>query len=89
MNLVATSSFRNHAPDKIKVEGAIHPLHIHKGARFSVGGNAPLEKLNADEKRIVVELNIAGRIVEESQAALVAKIDAEVEQERISAERKK
>ncbi len=78
MKLVATSDFRNQAPDKISVAGALHPQHIHKGARFSIGDEKPLEKLTPEEKRLVVELNCAGRIVEPSQVELVAKIDAEV-----------
>ena len=78
MKLVATSDFRNPAPDKISVAGALHPLHVHKGARFSIGGDVPFEKLVSDEKKLVVELNNAGRIVEPSQIELVAKIDAEI-----------
>ena len=61
MKLVATSDFRNQAPEKISVAGALHPLHIHKGARFSIGGDSPLEKLTPEEKRLVVELRRAHR----------------------------
>lgn len=78
MKLVAASDFRNPAPDKIKVAGAVHALHIHKGARFCIGEDAPFEKLNPQEQRLVVLLNTSARIVEESQAEAVAKIDAEV-----------
>ena len=78
MKLVATSSFRNTAPAKIIVADQIAPLHVHKGARLEIGGDAPFEKLTPDDKKLVTELNIAGRIVEAERTEIVAKIDAEV-----------
>lgn len=83
MNLIATSDFRN--PDLQLIEAdseLINPLHIHKGARFSIGESKPFDKLNAAQKRLIVELNAAGRIVEDTQKELVARIDAEVKQEK-------
>jgi hypothetical protein len=76
MRLVATGNFRG--SPLIKCEKQINPLHVHQGARFSIGGDLPLDKLKPEEQRFVAELNIAGRIVEVSQVELVAKIDAEV-----------
>lgn len=87
MHLVATSDFRS--SPLIKCEGALHPLHIDKGARFSIGDDKPLEKLSPAEQRFVAELNCAGRIVEASQVELVAKIDAEATAERAAASRRK
>lgn len=78
MKLVSTSNFRNPQPGKITVAGALHPQHIHKGARFEIGGDAPFDKVEPDDKRLVTLLNTAGRIVEASQVELVAQIDAEV-----------
>ena len=53
--------------------------HVHKGARFTIGGDTPFEKLSAADKRLVGELNNAGRIVDaDSQKDLVARIDKEV-----------
>lgn len=79
MKLVATSDFRNPNPEKIDVgDDKIHDLHIHKGARFSIGGDAPFEKLSANDKKLVVELNASGRIVSEDQTEKVKQIDAEV-----------
>jgi hypothetical protein len=86
--LVATSNFRNTAPDKINVADKVNDLHVHKGARFSIGGDLPLEKLTADEKKLAVELNCAGRIVEVSQVELVAKIDEEVKMAEAIAKKK-
>ena len=80
MKLVCASDFRNIAPDKIQIEDALHELHVHKGARFEIGGAAPFDKLQASDKRLVVELNSAGRIVSEDQTEAVKKIDAEVAQ---------
>jgi hypothetical protein len=76
MKFVSTANFRG--SPLIKCEKQIHPLHVHKGARFSIGGDLPMEKLTPAEQKFVAELNIAGRIVEVSQVELVAKIDAEV-----------
>lgn len=79
MKLVATSDFRNPNVEKIDVgANKIHDLHIHKGARFSIGGDLPFEKLSAADKKLVVELNVAGRIVEESQKEKAKQIDDEV-----------
>ena len=86
MKLVATSDFRNPDVEAIDV-GAdkIADLHIHKGARFAIGNDLPFEKLNASQKKLVVELNAAGRIIEESQKEKVAAIDKEVAAEKAKA----
>jgi hypothetical protein len=80
---VAASDFRNPDVEKIDV-GAdkIHDLHVHKGARFEIGGGLPFEKMTAADKRLVSELNAAGRIVYDEQKELVARIDAEVEADK-------
>ena len=80
MKLVCASDFRNTTPDRIEIDDAVNAKHVHKGARFTIGGDAPLEKLSAADKRLVGELNNAGRIVDESQKDLVARIDEEVKQ---------
>lgn len=81
MKLVAVSAFRNTNPGRIKVEGALHANHVHKGARLSIGGDLPLEKLSQEDRDLVVLLNIANRIVEPSQTEAVAAIDAEAKAE--------
>lgn len=79
MKLVATSDFRNTHTDKIDVgDDKIADSHVHKGARFSIGGDVPLEKLSGADKRLVAELNAAGRIVYADQTEKVKAIDAEV-----------
>ena len=79
MNLVATSDFRNPDPETIDLGAdAKHKLHVHKGARFAIGGDLPIEKLSASQKKLVAELNAAGRIVDEGQKEAVKAIDAEV-----------
>lgn len=83
MKLVATSDFRNPDVETIDV-GAdkVHDLHISKGDRFEIGGELPFEKLSAEKKKLIVELNAAGRIVEASQTEKVKAIDAEVAAEK-------
>jgi hypothetical protein len=86
MKLVATSDFRNNNPDRIKLDDAQHDLHVHKGARLSIGDELPFEKLPAADKKLVVELNAAGRIVAEDQTEKVKQIDAEVKAEKAAEE---
>jgi hypothetical protein len=81
MKLVATSDFRNPRPSSIDHDERQHESHIHKGARFDIGGDLPLEKLSVDDKKLISLLNSAGRIVEASQTDKVKAIDAEVAQE--------
>ena len=77
---MATSDFRN--TNKIKIEGALHPLHIHKGATFELDENdGPTAQLNGS-------LNAAGRIIDpDKQKDEAAKILAEVELEAKSAKK--
>ena len=82
MKFVSASSFRNTHHDLIKVTDPLNGNHVHKGARFAVGGNLPLEDLSEREKELVAILNRTGRIVAASQTEDVAKIDAEVKGEK-------
>ena len=83
MNLIAASDFRNPDPQLIEAESELlHEMHIHKGCRFSIGKNLPLEKLSQSQKNLVATLNREGRIVSDTQKDLVARIDAEVEHEK-------
>lgn len=84
MKLVATSDFRNPDPETIDIgNDRVHDFHISKGARFQIGQpDQPFEKLTGPQKKLVVELNAAGRIVEESQKDKVAQIDKEVADEK-------
>lgn len=88
MKLVATSDFRISDPSAIEVESeSLHENHVHKGARFSIGGDLPFEKLPANAKKLVVELNVSGRIVSTDQTEKVKAIDAEVAQEAKAAKK--
>ena len=85
MKLVATSNFR--APTGVEImfeKNSPHPLHVGKGARFSIGGDTPLEKLPHKEQRIIAELNRSGRIVNAENVDAVAAIDAELAAETIT-----
>jgi hypothetical protein len=78
MKLMATSDFRN--THKLKIPGALHPLHVHKGAIFEVD--------ETDEKTstYIRALNAAGRIIDpDKQPEAVEKILEEIEQEKIYA----
>ncbi len=79
MKLISTSSFR--APVGVEIvfeKKSVHPLHVGKGARFSIGGETPLEKLDVKTQRVIAELNISGRIVDASNTDAIALIDAEL-----------
>jgi len=90
MNLVATSNFRNTSPEVIDVTDPLHPNHIHKGARIQIGGDKLIDQLTAGQKRLVAELNAAGRIVDaDKQKDDVKRIDAEVIAEKKQADAEK
>lgn len=82
MKLVATSDFQNPRPATIDHADREHDLFIHKGARFSIGEDAPFEKLAPEDKKLVALLNSAGRIVAEEDKDKVALIDKEVTAEK-------
>ena len=89
MQLIAASDFRNTAPDKIEVESGVkHSEHVHKGARFSIGGNLPFEKLTASDKKLVVELNASGRIISVEQKELAKRVDSEVASADLAAKKR-
>lgn len=77
---MATSDFRN--TNKIKIEGALHPLHIHKGATFDLDEN------DGATAQLIGALNAAGRIIDTDKQPEVAKtILAEVASEAKAAEK--
>ena len=80
MKLIATRSFRN-IGQRIEVEGAVHPLHIGKGQRFEIGtGNdiREMKKHDRDSVELIGRLSLAGCIGDASDAALCAKVEAEL-----------
>jgi hypothetical protein len=80
MKLIATRSFRN-IGGAIEVEGAVHPLHIGKGQRFEIGtGNdiREMKKHDRDSVELIGRLSLAGCIGDASDAALCAKVEAEL-----------
>lgn len=77
---MATSDFRN--THKIKIEGATHALHIHKGATFELDENDP------NGPQLIGSLNAAGRIIDpEKQPEIAKNILAEVEAEAKAAKK--
>ncbi|MGD0258967.1 MAG: hypothetical protein ABSD29_03990 [Verrucomicrobiota bacterium] len=88
MKFIATHSFRN-VGGKIKVENALHPEHIHKGAIFEIGTEPTLKALaKADHKNgeLAARLLMALCVVE-ATVENIAKVSAELEQDRVRAER--
>ena len=80
MKLIATRSFRN-TGQRIEVEGALHPLHIGKGATFEIGQGTDLvamKRLDRDSVELIGRLSLAGCIGDASDAALCAKVEAEL-----------
>ena len=81
MQLIATRAFyRVPAFECIEIKGAVHPKHIHKGARFTLGDFAAgdiAKKPASDEKKIAAMLIATGCAVEATPEN-VAKVEAEV-----------
>ncbi len=83
MKLIATRPFRN-IGQRIEVEGALHPLHIAKGATFEIGtGNdlAVMKKHDRDSVELIGRLSLAGCIGDASDAVLCAKVESELAEE--------
>jgi hypothetical protein len=81
MNLIALRPFRNHG--KIHVEDALHPQHIERGQRFSVGEADTLKELEASDHKsgkLVASLilaTVAAPWTPESEAKVMAENSAE------------
>ena len=83
MKLIATRSFRN-TGQRIEVEGALHPLHIGKGATFEIGQGTDLvamKRLDRDSVELIARLSLAGCIGDATDAVLVAKVESELADE--------
>jgi hypothetical protein len=94
MKLIALRGFKNnskgnvvfdtgHAPTS--KEGSDdkgrHPLGVHKGAIFSIGGDAAFDDLSNDLKFLYAQLASAKCIGDGNDPKLVAKVNKECEQE--------
>ena len=88
MEFIATCSFRN-VGGKIKIENALNPEHVHKGAIFDIGTAETLKGL-AKEDQKTAELAarlIMAKCAEPATPETIARVEAELEQERKRAER--
>lgn len=84
MKLIAIRSFKN--PQRVlTIKNALHPDHVHMGARFDIGGDVPREKLKKDERALIDQLAIACCISEQTPE-VCKKVDEQVRlaQERIA-----
>jgi hypothetical protein len=89
MKLVANKSFANNTKPPIELDWYVKgadgkPLknHIHKGARFAIGTADEFDNLTPDEKITVSQLMVSYSVVAASDAAAVAKIDAEIAEDK-------
>jgi hypothetical protein len=83
MKLIATRSFRN-TGQRIEVEGALHPLHIGKGATFEIGQGTDLvamKRLDRDSVELLGRLSMAACIGDATDATLCAKVESELADE--------
>lgn len=84
MKFIAARDFANNNEDlRIEVKDAIHPRHVHKGARFDIGRGERVSDLKGSEKEFIVQLVSAGCIVQvdndnPASLARVREIEAEV-----------
>jgi hypothetical protein len=90
MKFIATHGFRNVA-EKIKVENAQHPEHVHKGAIFEIGTAETLKGL-AKEDQKAAELAarlLMAKCVEPATPEAIARVQAELAHEQNRADREK
>jgi len=82
---IVKSDFANNFDPPLKVEGAKHERHIHKGAVIVIGDpKVEFEDMGDRDKdrELCLRLIAAERIVEESDEKAVKKIRREVEDEK-------
>lgn len=94
MKLIATRDFYNNCgiagvrfdEDAGKhvggVEGAPHPLHVHKGAKFDIGTTSEFKNLTGPEKKLVAELVHANCIGDATDKKVCARVAAEIAAEK-------
>ena len=83
MKLIATRSFRN-IGGAIEIKDALHDLHIHKGAIFTIGqGNdlAAMKRLDRESVELLGRLSLAGCIGDADDATLIARVESELADE--------
>jgi hypothetical protein len=84
MELLAIKSFRN-VGNRIKLEDAQHPFHVHKGALFEIGTAKTLKELAKfdDRNAELAARLIFARVAAEPTPALIAEVEAELAQDRL------
>lgn len=90
MRLIALRDFRNHAQLDLNADGKYDPIfeaHVHKGARFNIGGTAPFDKLSKADQKTVFDLNAAGCIGDAENEKLVKRIEAEAKADEEAAKK--
>ena len=83
MKLIALRDFRN-IGGAIEIKDALHDLHIHKGAIFTIGqGNdlVVMKRLDRDSVELIGRLSLANCIGDATDATLVARVEAELADE--------
>ena len=85
MNLIALRGFKNNAKDQIEFAKDVDVLHehgVHKGARFSIGGDKPFKEIRERKLQdLIATLNHAECIGDAGDSALCKRIDEEVKVE--------
>jgi hypothetical protein len=83
MKLIALRSFRN-VGEKIKVENALHPLHVEKGQTFEIGAAPTLQQLRKSDRESaeLAAALIMARVATEPTPETVAKVQTEIEADR-------
>ena len=77
MKLIAKRDFRN-PQRKLEIKDAIHPDHVHMGARFTIGPKpeSTFKELRAEDQLLVSQLSAADCISDATDEKIVASIDA-------------
>jgi len=80
MKLIAKRSFKNPGR-KIQLDKPLHPDHVHKGACFEIGGAVAFDALPDADRKMIALSNQADCLAEPT-AANIARIEAELVEER-------
>lgn len=88
MKLIALRNFSNNCGIEIE-KPENHPKEVHKGAVFTINGDVPFEKLNATDKRLVMELQHANCVGDGNNKDVIEAVRKELESEGKRLERAK
>jgi hypothetical protein len=81
MKLIALKNFTNNC--ELEIPAAKHPRFVHKGARFSIGGDAPVDKISSKaDKALIGQLAAASCAGDAGDPKTVKRVEDEIAEDK-------